>query len=76
MNITFVVNKACQFMHNPTMLCWKGVNWILWYLKDTIYHGLQFTEASCLPLIAYIDVDWVSNPNDRKSMSGYAIYLS
>lgn len=63
-------------MHNPTMLYWKGVNWILWYLEDTIYHGLQFTEASCLPLIACIDVDWVSNPNDRKSMSGYAIYLS
>ncbi|KAL6314682.1 hypothetical protein AAG906_027029 [Vitis piasezkii] len=51
-DITFVVNKASQFMHNPTTLHWKGVKRILRYLND-----------------------WTSNLDDRKSMSGYAIYL-
>ena len=62
-------------MHNPTTLHWKGVKRILRYLNGTIYHGLQLTSASSLPLLAYIDADWTSNPDDRNSMSGYAIYL-
>ena len=74
-DITFVVNKASQFMHNPTTLHWKGVKRILRYLNGTIYHGLRLTSASSLPLLAYIDADWTSNPDDRNSMSGYAIYL-
>ena len=73
--ITFSINKACQFMHNLTILHWKGVKRILRYHKSTIHHGLRFIRASSLPLITYTNVNCTSNPNDKKSMGGYNIYL-
>jgi Reverse transcriptase (RNA-dependent DNA polymerase) len=64
-DLTFAVNKASQFMANPTDTHWQLVKRILRYVKGTLSHGLHFTSATNLALHAYCDVDWAGCPDDR-----------
>ncbi|KAI5338474.1 hypothetical protein L3X38_017745 [Prunus dulcis] len=67
--LSFSVNKVCQFMHNPTSEHW------VWYLKKTISHGLFLSKSSSHAIQAFCDVDWAGCPDDRRSTGGFAIYL-
>ncbi|KAL5540321.1 hypothetical protein UlMin_042883 [Ulmus minor] len=69
------INKACQFMHSPTSSHWLSVKRILRYLKGTMQQGLRFNPSQDLHIQAYIDADYASTPNDRKSSSGYCIFF-
>jgi hypothetical protein len=47
----------------------------LHYLKFTIDHGLLIRKCSSTQLFAYSDADWAGCPDDRKSTSGYCVFL-
>lgn len=77
-DITYSVNKVCQFMSNPLETHWKAVKRILRYLKGTIYHGLLLRPAqpgAVFSLRAYCDSDWATDPDDRRSTSGSCIFF-
>lgn len=76
LDLAFVVNRVCQFMHRPTTLHWQAVKRILRYLKNTVSHGLLLTRASSLSLEAFSDVDWAGCPDGRRSTGAYCIFLS
>ncbi|XP_028107019.1 uncharacterized protein LOC114306062 [Camellia sinensis] len=42
----------------------------------TIFQGLLFSSTSSLDLVAYADADWTGDVNDRKSTSGFCMFLS
>ena len=48
---------------------------ILRYLKGTIDYVMCYQGRDFL-LIGYTDVDWGGDPNQHKSMSGYAFLLN
>ncbi|XP_043687786.1 uncharacterized mitochondrial protein AtMg00810-like [Telopea speciosissima] len=73
-DISFAINKVCQFMHRPCTEHWAAVKRILRYLKSTIDHGLYVHRQPTLQLSAYSDADWAGCPDDRKSTGGFAIY--
>jgi histone deacetylase 1/2 len=76
--ISYSVNKVCQFMSHPLDSHWVAVKRILRYLKGTLHHGLLLSPAtpSQVPsLHAFCDADWASDPDDRRSTSGAAIYF-
>ena len=76
--ISYCVNKVCQFMAQPQEEHWKAVKRILIYLKGTITNGLHikpFSLTQPLSLVAYCDADWASDPDDRKSTLGSCIFL-
>ena len=70
-----LVNKACQFMACPTNAHWLFVKRILRYHKGTLHLGLQFQSSTSLELQGYSDADWVSCQDDRRSTSGFCIFL-
>ncbi|XP_073260155.1 secreted RxLR effector protein 161-like [Populus alba] len=74
-DIAFVVNKAFQFMHQPTSAHWFSVKQILRYLKGTMHEGQLLSPSSHLTLEGFTDADWGGQPNDRHSTSGYLVYL-
>jgi len=74
-DIAFVVNKVSQFMHAPRDTRWSAVKWILRFLKSTIDHGLLIKKCSSTQLFAYSDADWAGCPDNRKSSSGYCVFL-
>ncbi|XP_016649007.1 PREDICTED: uncharacterized mitochondrial protein AtMg00810-like [Prunus mume] len=73
-DIAFSVNQACQFMHNPMESHVVAVKRILRYLKGTLAFGIWF-KPGLLHLHAYSDADWAGDPNDRRSVSGFIVYL-
>ena len=48
---------------------------ILLYLKGTIFDGLHFSSHSSLTLQTYSNADWVGDPTDRQSTTGYCFLL-
>jgi len=75
-DLSFAVNLVCQFMHTPRQSHFQAVKRILRYLKGTIDMGLWFPKQSFSPSItAFSDADWAGCSIDRKSTSGYCIFL-
>ncbi|XP_019054091.1 PREDICTED: uncharacterized protein LOC109114989 [Nelumbo nucifera] len=75
-DISFSVNKVCQFLHSPTIEHWTVVKWILRYLKHSVNHGLHFHSTPApLTLQAFSDADWAGCLDDRRSTRGYLNYL-
>jgi Reverse transcriptase (RNA-dependent DNA polymerase) len=74
-DIAFAVNKVSQFMHTPTTYHWAAVKRILRYLVGCPFHGLYLKAEQSISLHAFSDSDWAGCPDDRRSTSGYCIYL-
>jgi hypothetical protein len=74
-DISFAVNKVAQFMHSPTTTHWTAVKRILRYLVGSSFHGLFFKPSSSINLHAYSDADWAGCPDDRRSTTGFCIFL-
>ncbi|XP_042955114.1 uncharacterized mitochondrial protein AtMg00810-like [Carya illinoinensis] len=74
-DISFSVNKVCQFMYSPKLPHWSAVKRILRYLKGTINYGVHFSSQSPFILQAYSDADWAGCPDDRRSTGGFCTFL-
>jgi hypothetical protein len=66
-DVSFAVNKVCQFLHAPTNLHLAAVKCIMWYVQGTLSFGLQFHHHSSLKPSAFPDANWAGNPDDRQS---------
>ncbi|KAH9705793.1 retrovirus-related pol polyprotein from transposon RE1 [Citrus sinensis] len=74
-DIAFIVNKLSQFLVAPTMLHWQACKRVLRYLQCTTTYGIQFYNSKSFSLTAFSDADWGSDPDDRRSVGGYCIFL-
>jgi hypothetical protein len=74
-DISFSVNRVCQFLSASTTNHWAAVKRILRYLRATSDLGLCITKSSSSFLSAFSDANWAGNPDDRRSTGGYAIYF-
>ncbi|XP_041007933.1 uncharacterized mitochondrial protein AtMg00810-like [Juglans microcarpa x Juglans regia] len=73
-DISFPMNQLCQFMHQSTTAHWSVAKRVLRYLKGFLHHGLVYDRGS-LQLNAFSDSDWAGSIDDRRSTTGYAIFL-
>ena len=76
LDISYVVLQVSQYLFAPRSTHYAVVLCILRYLKGTLFHGLFYSAQSPLVLRAFSDADWVGNPTDRKSTTGYCFLLS
>jgi hypothetical protein len=74
-DISFAVNKVCQFLHAPTMVHWAAVKRILRYLKSCTRVGLRIIKSRSLLVTGFSDADWAGSLDDHRSTGGYAIFL-
>ncbi|XP_028122713.1 uncharacterized protein LOC114319850 [Camellia sinensis] len=73
-DLSLVVNQACQHMHDPTNGHFAFAKRILRFVKGSLSHGLTFTPSS-FELQVFSDSNWAGDHLDRRSTSGYCIYL-
>jgi hypothetical protein len=74
-DISFAVNKVCQFLHAPTTVHWAVVKRILRYLKQSTNLGLKISKSSSLLVSAFSDADWADCLDDKRSTGGFAVFL-
>ena len=48
---------------------------ILRYIKGTPGQGMLYEEKGHTQIVGYTDVDWASSPSDRRSTSGYCVFI-
>uniref|UniRef100_A0A5S6QN45 Reverse transcriptase Ty1/copia-type domain-containing protein n=1 Tax=Trichuris muris TaxID=70415 RepID=A0A5S6QN45_TRIMR len=73
-DIAFSVGKLSQHCANYTRKHWNGAKRILRYFKATKKAGITY-QRRIVPLTAFADADWASSNEDRKSVTGYVIFL-
>ncbi|KAK1645287.1 hypothetical protein QYE76_063092 [Lolium multiflorum] len=74
-DISYAVNRVCQYLHSPRDTHWTAVKRIPRYVRHTASYGLRLSSASSCLLSAYSDADWAGNPDDRRSTGGYAVFF-
>lgn len=61
--------------------CHKHTHWVaakrvLRYLKATLDYTINYKSTGGRPLTGFVDADWGSCPDDRRSYTGYAFILA
>ena len=74
-DIAHAVHIVSQFVTAPTTVHWAAVLRILRYLRGTQFQSLLFPSSSSLELRAYSDADWAGDLTDRKSTTGFCVFL-
>jgi hypothetical protein len=74
-DISYAVNKVCQFLHAPTTVHWNAVKRILRYIKGTPTVGLTFSKSKSALVSAFSDADWAGCIDDRRSTGGFAVFV-
>ncbi|GAV67640.1 hypothetical protein CFOL_v3_11145, partial [Cephalotus follicularis] len=84
--ISFVVSVVSQFMSAPRTPHWQAALQIVSYLKRAPSQGLVFryrgylhisgySDPDASEVVGYSDADWAGCPIDRRSTSGYCVFL-
>jgi hypothetical protein len=63
-DLSYAINKVCQFLHAPTTVHWMVVKRILRYLKGTLRLGITFTPSKSTLVSAFSDADWAGCVDD------------
>ncbi|KAL5751678.1 hypothetical protein ACOSQ2_022185 [Xanthoceras sorbifolium] len=74
-DLSYIVNNLSQFLVAPSQLYWQVCKRVLRYTKGTVDFRLWFTPTPRLQLEGYVDADWASSVDDRRSTNGYYIFL-
>ncbi|KAM3215020.1 hypothetical protein ACQJBY_067149 [Aegilops geniculata] len=74
-DISFAVNKVCQFLSQPTQVHWEAVKRILRYIKGTLDMGLRIRKSRFTGVSIFTDADWAGCVDDRRSTSGFAVFV-
>jgi hypothetical protein len=74
-DISYAVHLVSQFMASPRSTHFAAVLRIIRYIKGTLFYGLHYSATSSLILRAYSDADWAGDPSDRRSTTGFCIFL-
>ncbi|PKU61734.1 Retrovirus-related Pol polyprotein from transposon TNT 1-94 [Dendrobium catenatum] len=61
-------------MHQPSVSDYKALKRLLRYIQGTIHYGLPL-QPNSLQLTAYSDADWAGDTQDRRSITGFCIFL-
>jgi len=75
-DIANAVSRLSQFLQDPSETHWTAARHVLRYLKR--YRNLYITYGGEreLSVLGYSDADWASDPNDRKSFTGYVFMIN
>jgi len=74
-DISYAVSVVSRYMHDPRSGHLDAVYRILRYLKSSPGKGLMFKSFGHLNVEGYCDADWASYLDDRRSTSGYCVFV-
>ena len=74
-DITFAVHQLSQFLSAPTDVHLQAANKVLRYIKGNPGLGLMYPSDTEICLNGFVDADWGTCKDSRRSVTGFCIYL-
>ena len=74
-DIAYSVSVVSQYMSYPTIDNWAAIEHILCYLKGVTRRGILYNNHDHNRLECFTDADWVGSKEDRRSTSGYYMFV-
>ena len=74
-DIAFPVSVVSQFMNSPRTSHWDAIIHILRYLKKAPGRGILYKDHGHCKIEGFSDADWAGCPMDRRSTSGYCVFV-
>lgn len=74
-DIAHVVNQPSQFLTTPIDLHWQMEKRVLRYVSGTKHLGLLFQPSTKNSTSAFLDANWASNIDDRRSVAAYCVFV-
>ena len=71
----YSVSVVSQYMSSPTVDHWAAVEQILCYLKGESGRGILYSNHGHNRFECFTDVDWTGSKEDRRSTSGYCVFV-
>ena len=75
LDIAHSVSVVSQYMFAPTIDHWVAVEQILCYLKGALGCGILYSNHRHNRIECFSDVDWAGSKEDRRSTSGYYVFV-
>lgn len=73
-DLSFVVHQVCQFKTTPTDAHLVATKRIMRYINGTSNFRI-FLQPGSLSLSTFSDSNWVGDPFDRRSTTGFLVYI-
>lgn len=74
-DICYAVHCLSQFLSSPTTAHLHAANHLLRYLKSSPGQGILLQAVSAFQLKAFVDADWASCPDTRRSVTSFCVFL-
>ena len=74
-NIAHSVSVVSQYVSALMVDHWVSVEHILSYLKGELGRGILYSNNGHNKIECFIDADWVGLKEDRRSTSGYCVFV-
>ncbi|XP_021753578.1 uncharacterized protein LOC110718919 [Chenopodium quinoa] len=73
--LSYSVHVLAQFLSVPQVSHWDAAIRVLRYLKGSLGQVILLRPTTDLRLTAFCDSDWAACPFNRRSLSGYFVFL-
>ncbi|KAH9725216.1 hypothetical protein KPL70_007788 [Citrus sinensis] len=74
-DILYAIGLVSRYMKNPKTTHFKVTKRILRYIKGTTNFGLLYSFSNDNKLVGYSDKDWGGDVDDRKSTTGFVLFM-
>ncbi|XP_068319446.1 uncharacterized mitochondrial protein AtMg00810-like [Pyrus communis] len=74
-DISYYMSIVSKFMHSTTFEHFNIVKRILRYLNESVGCGIVMKNNRSTQIMGYCDANWAGNSIDRKSTTGYCIFV-
>jgi hypothetical protein len=74
-DVTQAVRQVSQFMSCYTAVHWHAAKRILAYLVDKTNWGIRYSKQKTFKIEAYSDSNYAEDKDDRRSITGYVIFV-
>ena len=76
-DIAHSLSVLSRYMSNPGLEHWNTLKWLMRYLKGTSKYGLIYQrDPGKVVLNGYVDADYASNKDNRRSTTAYVFVLN
>ena len=74
-DIAHSVSVVSQYISSPTVDNWAAVEHILCYLKGAPGRGILYSNHRHNRVECFTDADWAGSKEERRSTSGYCVFV-